>query len=555
MLQNFFSMVLSMSLTGSLLWITVRMGQPFTNRLCSAGWAKKSRIPVLLCYFIPIGLFLRPLLHPASVVTIPAALSPYGTAASLPPAWTMTAQGTKPDPASLSLFACLSSLWLAGALAVVFWLFFRQLRFAGTLSRTALPLEDGDAQQILIQLCKDLGLKPIPPLYSCPGVSTPFCAGLWHSAIYLPEVALPYPELCLILQHELAHLKGRDLLLKWASLAVLALHWFNPIAWALVRELGLLCETACDEAVTKNLDEEGRRLYGSAILNVLYNAAPLQGGVCSSLCSNLSTMKQRLRRILLPRPGRLGQLLCTGITAALLAALLPFSSAAHVWAQSSYSFGEVGDYQVSMTRTVLPYLPLGITYDARTDTIFYQGQALSIFMDTVPPTAEDLERFPSFTSIWKCNWRDLSNPDGPAYRALRDEQLQLIGVAPLTPQERDMFWNANENTVCYNSFYTTGDGDLYVSDPPWDNLPADVRSWASSLPEGTAASLQVGKEGYFCYSDMHCPWLLKPQGDRLKVYFYPSVGGDASRPCVLRYTTQSPAKSIEFYIDDIAAAP
>ena len=46
---------------------------------------------------------------------------------------------------------------------------------------------------------------------------------VWSGALLDRELAIA---------HELAHHRGRDLLANMLAQAVLALHWFNPLAWA-----------------------------------------------------------------------------------------------------------------------------------------------------------------------------------------------------------------------------------------------------------------------------------------------------------------------------------
>lgn len=554
MLYALFSAVLTMSLIGSGLWLLLRIARPLTGRLCSARWEKATRSAVLCAYLFPAGLLLRPMLAPVPVLTVPALLSPFGSAASLPPVWALTAQDAKPGPALLWPSA-LAAVWLVGVLCAAPFLILRQRRFVRQLRRTALPVENGDTLALLSSLCAELRLSPVPALHTSERVRSPLGIGLFWPTLYLPEIDLEHQELELILRHELTHFKRRDLWFKWTSLAVLALHWFDPVAWAFVRECGLLCETACDEAVTKNLDREGRQHYGSAILDVLYRAAAPEDGVCSSFCDRPSGLELRLKRILQRRHRRAGQIICTLLVVLLLVGALPLSSAVHAWAEPYHGWGAYGDYQANMARTALDYLPLGVTYDANADLFFYRGQALSAFIDTVTPTPEQLEQFPDFTAIWKCSWFSVSDTTRPAYRAVRDEEQRLIGVSAISEAEKNSFIKDSQNSVCFNGYYTAGNEELYATDPAWEALPQSVRDWALSVPEGSAASLPADGGGYLCYGGLYCPWTLKADGGILSVYFYTIEGSDSSRPCVIRYTAKNPYEEINYYVNDMPVVP
>lgn len=549
-----FFAVFAMSLTGSGLWLLLRLARPLTDRLCSARWEKFTRIFLLLAFLFPVGLLLRPLLAPVPVLTVPTVLSPYGTAVSLPPIWAWTSQDAKPGP-PLLWPTFLALVWLAGALTAVFMLYIRQRRFMSNLKRTALPVEDLETLTLLASLCEALRLSPIPALYTSERVHTPLGAGLLRPALYLPELCLSQEELELILRHEITHLKRRDLWFKWVSLSVLVLHWFNPAAWAFVRECGLLCETACDEEVTMGLDKEGRRHYGCAILDTLYRSARPEDGVCSSFCDRPSGLELRLKRILCPRRGRLGQVYCSLLLTALLLSFLPLTSAVHAWVEPYRGWESFGDYQANMARTALEYLPYGVTYDANTDLFSYRGEPLSAFIDTVTPTKEQLEQFPDFTAIWKCGWYSMRTPTAPAYRAMRDEKQQLVGITPLSEEERAEFLKAGQNSVCFNGYFTSGDGAFYATDPAWDSLPQSVRDWALAVPDGAARAMADGTGGYLCYGGLYCPWTLRPSGDKLDVCFYTIEGSDPSRPCVIRYTAKTAPTDITFFVNDEPIAP
>lgn len=550
-----FSAVLAMSLTGSGLWLILRLARPLTGRLCTARWEKGTRMAVLAAYLCPVGLLLRPLLSPAPVLTVPAALSPYGSPASLPPMWALTAQDAKPGP-RFPVAAVLAGVWLAGALIMIFVLAARQRRFLRRLRRTALPVEDEAVLDLLASLCAALRLSRVPPLYTSERIRTPLGAGLLKPALYLPETELEPGELAFILRHELVHLKRRDLWFKWLALAALALHWFDPLAWRFVRECGHLCETACDEAVIADLDQGGRRHYGCAILEVLYRAAPPESGVCAPFCARTTELELRLRRILRPARGRMGQAVCTLTATVLLAAALPLASAVHAWAEPYVGRDSTGDYQVNLSRTALAYLPFGVTYDAGEDLFRYRGEVLSAFIDTAEPTVEERKQFPDFTAIWKCGWYHAGDASGPTYRTVRDKEGRLVGIEPLTAEARDRFLEESASSVCFNGYCRADgpDGTLFATDPPWDTLPHSIQDWAMAVPDGVAAVQTDDSGGYLCYGGLYCPWVLKYAGADLGVYFYTIEGSDPTRPCVIRYTVKTPPEQITFYINDIAAS-
>ena len=48
-----------------------------------------------------------------------------------------------------------------------------------------------------------------------------------------------------------------------------AICWFNPLMWVAMRKSADDLELSCDEAVTAELDEAGRRRYASLLLDTV----------------------------------------------------------------------------------------------------------------------------------------------------------------------------------------------------------------------------------------------------------------------------------------------
>ena len=124
---------------------------------------------------------------------------------------------------------------------------------------------------------KELGNR----IYRC-RVEMPVVAGIFTPKIYLPY-GVEEPQLTHVLHHERMHIQRKDHLWKPLGFLLLAIHWFNPLAW-----IGyiLLCrdiELACDEKVVKELGKDQRADYSQALLACSVNrrmiaACPLAFG-------------------------------------------------------------------------------------------------------------------------------------------------------------------------------------------------------------------------------------------------------------------------------------
>lgn len=151
------------------------------------------------------------------------------------------------------------------------------------------------------------------PLYESTVIDIPMLIGFWQPRIYLPQALLSQMngrenDICLILHHELVHYKRKDIWYKWLFQAALCVHWFNPFLYVFRRKFSVDCELACDETVLKLLSEEGRRAYGNVLLDVaqkdwsegMFSGKSLGKRTdvpAMTLLEEKSTLKERLRGI------------------------------------------------------------------------------------------------------------------------------------------------------------------------------------------------------------------------------------------------------------------
>lgn len=102
-------------------------------------------------------------------------------------------------------------------------------------------------------------------VYESPNINTAFLLGYIRPKIYLPA-HLEQQNAKLVVAHELAHINRGDNWFKLIAFVCLALHWFNPLVWIAYLLICRDIEHACDEAVVRGLDEQGRKDYSSALL-------------------------------------------------------------------------------------------------------------------------------------------------------------------------------------------------------------------------------------------------------------------------------------------------
>ena len=135
----------------------------------------------------------------------------------------------------------------------------------------------------------------------------PAAIGVVEPEIVLPRwsLALPAPDLSLVLAHEESHVRARDpLALAVGVLLLVAAPW-NPVLWWQLRRLRDAVEVDCDRRVLRG--QAGPALYGRILVEVGAHGrmdvllTPAISGTRSLLERRLDAMKERSRRRELPR--------------------------------------------------------------------------------------------------------------------------------------------------------------------------------------------------------------------------------------------------------------
>jgi beta-lactamase regulating signal transducer with metallopeptidase domain len=220
--------------------------------------------------------------------------------------------GSAAAPASLysSLGLALAVLWGVGAAAFLAWHAFGHWRFCRRMIDQSVSTERaGDIEVI-----------------ETSAASGPLAFGIFRRYVaFPPDFAERYDadERELALLHELGHHQRGDLIANWVALAVLALHWFNPLAWRAFRAFRADQEMANDALVLAGRSAIDRHTYACAIVKAAH------GGAVSAACHlhTVQDLKGRLRMLTTGRRSRLRLTLGgTAVTALMIGGLAATAS-------------------------------------------------------------------------------------------------------------------------------------------------------------------------------------------------------------------------------------
>lgn len=179
----------------------------------------------------------------ATVPVSPVEMSP-AAVDSVPSAWEWS------DLGEAALW-----LWLASAVVFLGWRAVMYRRMRAELLADARPV--GEIGKVR--------------LVETPALNAPVAFGVFDKVIALPPLFMAQPDTMardLAIQHELQHHRGHDLLANMAAQVLLALHWFNPLAWFGWRAMRRDQEAACDARVLAGRGRDERALYAALIVDI-----------------------------------------------------------------------------------------------------------------------------------------------------------------------------------------------------------------------------------------------------------------------------------------------
>ena len=195
------------------------------------------------------------------------------------------------------------AIWALGAAAFIAWQWISYRRFLAELRASS----------------RSLGTHRGLPLVESAAVQGPLALGLFRRRIVVPaDFALRYSadERRLALDHESVHHRRGDLWWNHLGLVVLALNWFNPIAWLAFRAFRADQELACDAAVAAASSADARHDYARALIK----SASRPGLIAACPLNHASQLKRRLKMMKFHKVSR-GRMLGGGAAILLMGGL------------------------------------------------------------------------------------------------------------------------------------------------------------------------------------------------------------------------------------------
>ena len=271
MISAIFKALLITSLAGSVLAAVISLFRPITKRLFGYSWHYYIWLCVLFVMLIPVRFNVKPTSAPG--ITPQTVQTQQTVAGEQPETTENTVQANAAQKPQLIQKATViwdriiynrlnisAYLWLIGAIALMLLNVVRYVRLNIKIRKTGEVIS-----------CAEIGKYTDRKINVrvWENIASPFMTGVFRPMLILPKTELSSEQLHNILRHEMTHFKRHDILYKWFAEFVKCVHWFNPMAWYVSKQIAAECEISCDMAVTKNMTDSEEMSYIITILSLL----------------------------------------------------------------------------------------------------------------------------------------------------------------------------------------------------------------------------------------------------------------------------------------------
>ncbi len=203
------------------------------------------------------------------------------------------------DSSKRNYTVVVQAIWLLTALVLIVRKITVYQSFIKYLKASSSPVENMNRLETFGKIIEQNHVKRVVGLYTNCLTASPLLVGLLRPAVVLTKAELSDTEFYYTVLHELTHYRRRDLFYKWLVQITVCLHWFNPFAYLMAREVNRMCELSCDEAVTKHMDEECRRAYGDTLLHAMGTGVFYKNSLASiTLGGGKQLLKERLGELM-----------------------------------------------------------------------------------------------------------------------------------------------------------------------------------------------------------------------------------------------------------------
>lgn len=282
------------------------------------------------------------------------------------------APGTNITAAPSAEFSLWVWIWIAGATLSTLYFVIAYIRCRRGFI-TSLPVENAFVKQWLrAHKCK----RHIK-IHQTSVISAPLTYGIFRPVILMPTQTdwTDTKKLQYVLTHEYVHIRRFDGVTKFILTVALCVHWFNPLVWTMYILANRDIELSCDEKVVRIFGETVKSAYALALISM----EEKKSGI-TPLCNNFSknAIEERIEAIMKTKR--------TTLLAIFLACFIVLGTASAFATSAIASNDKEMPFNSNQVDADLYsiYEPFGLTIDAQTGKLYYDGKMVRCFDDQIP---------------------------------------------------------------------------------------------------------------------------------------------------------------------------
>lgn len=267
MLQN---VLLTMSLSGSTIMILYLLSYPISKRFFPLAWRYQILKIAIIFYLIP---FSECKYYVAGILKhlIPDLWKKIYSTPDFRAEYSIIVYG-ETLLFSSNVYKVISILIICGCIAIII---FSKSIIQNRREKKIYLTGSGksinqDLDEIFSEIKRELNIKQHVRLICSEYCLSPMTCGILFPIVWFPiyKEDVDKASYQYMIRHELMHIKHHDILIKYLSLLVIALHWFNPLSFLLYYEISCIGEMCCDSNVLEGQGENARKEYGELLLQI-----------------------------------------------------------------------------------------------------------------------------------------------------------------------------------------------------------------------------------------------------------------------------------------------
>ena len=267
MFQN---LLLTMSLSGSTIMILYLLSYPISKRFFPLAWRYQILKVAVIFYLIP---FSECKYYVAGILKhlVPDLWKKIYSTPDFRAEYSIIVYG-ETLLFSSNVYKVISILIICGCIAIIIFsksIIQNRREKNIYLTGSGKPINQ-DLEEIFSEIKRELNIKQHVRLICSEYCLSPMTCGILFPIVWFPiyKKDVDKASYQYMIRHELMYIKHHDILIKYLSLLVIALHWFNPLSFLLYYEISCIGEMCCDSNVLEGQAEDACKEYGELLLQI-----------------------------------------------------------------------------------------------------------------------------------------------------------------------------------------------------------------------------------------------------------------------------------------------